>query len=84
MSGATLLLPQYAFMAWCSDKAQGQLYLFYFLHFLIGDVKTKDSELNWGKQVTDWGETCFSLLHFIFCLVRETGKLYKQDSLCTR
>jgi hypothetical protein len=27
MSGATPPLPQYAFMAWCSVKAQGQLYL---------------------------------------------------------
>jgi hypothetical protein len=29
MSGATPLLPQYAFMAWCpvKKKAQGQLYL---------------------------------------------------------
>jgi len=28
MSGAIPLLPQYAFMAWCSVKAQGQLYLY--------------------------------------------------------
>jgi hypothetical protein len=27
MSGAIPPLPQYAFMAWCSVKAQGQLYL---------------------------------------------------------
>jgi len=27
MSGAIPLLPQYAFMAWCSVKAEGQLYL---------------------------------------------------------
>jgi hypothetical protein len=27
MHGTTLPLPQYAFMAWCSVKAQGQLYL---------------------------------------------------------
>jgi hypothetical protein len=26
MSGAILPIPQYAFMAWCSVKAQGQLY----------------------------------------------------------
>jgi hypothetical protein len=31
MSGAILPLPQYAFMAWCLFKAQGQLYLFYLL-----------------------------------------------------
>jgi hypothetical protein len=28
MSGAIVPLPQYAFMAWCSVKAQGQLYLY--------------------------------------------------------
>jgi hypothetical protein len=28
MSGATLPLLQYAFMAWCSFKAQGQLHLY--------------------------------------------------------
>jgi hypothetical protein len=28
MSGVIPPLPQYAFMAWCSVKAQGQLYLY--------------------------------------------------------
>jgi hypothetical protein len=28
MSGAIHTLPQYAFMAWCLVKAQGQLYLY--------------------------------------------------------
>jgi len=28
MSGALPSLPRYAFMAWCSVKAQGQLYLY--------------------------------------------------------
>jgi hypothetical protein len=28
MRGAVHPLPQYAFMAWCSVKAQGQLYLY--------------------------------------------------------
>jgi hypothetical protein len=28
MSGAMPPFPQYAFMAWCSVKAQGQLYLY--------------------------------------------------------
>jgi hypothetical protein len=33
MSGAILLLPQYAFMAWCLVKAQGELHLFtFYLH----------------------------------------------------
>jgi hypothetical protein len=31
MSGAIPPLPQYAFMAWCSVKAQGQLYLLYIM-----------------------------------------------------
>jgi hypothetical protein len=30
MIGATNPFPQYTFMAWCSVKAQGQLYLFTF------------------------------------------------------
>jgi hypothetical protein len=33
MSGAIPPLPQYAFMAWCLVKAQGQLYLYLFLTF---------------------------------------------------
>jgi hypothetical protein len=34
MRGAVLPLPQYAFMAWCSTKAQGQLYFYLTLkHF---------------------------------------------------
>jgi hypothetical protein len=28
MHGSILPLPQYVFMAWCSVKAQGQLYLY--------------------------------------------------------
>jgi len=32
MNGAISPLPQYAFMAWCSVKAQGQLYLYYQFH----------------------------------------------------
>jgi hypothetical protein len=28
MSGAAPQLPQYTFLAWCSAKAQGQLYLY--------------------------------------------------------
>jgi hypothetical protein len=39
MSGAIHPLPQYAFMAWCLVKAQGQLYLLprYHTKFLMGD-----------------------------------------------
>jgi hypothetical protein len=32
MRGATLPLAQYAFMAWCSRKAQGQLYVYICLY----------------------------------------------------
>jgi hypothetical protein len=42
MSGAIPLLPQYAFMAWCSVKAQGQLYLYLlyqsFMFFTLQEV----------------------------------------------
>jgi hypothetical protein len=31
MSGAIPPLPQYAFMAWCSVKGQGQFYLYLYL-----------------------------------------------------
>jgi hypothetical protein len=34
MNGAIPPLPQYAFMAWCLVKAQGQLYLYGFCNFL--------------------------------------------------
>jgi hypothetical protein len=32
MSGAIPSLPQYASMAWCSVKAQGQLYIYLYLY----------------------------------------------------
>jgi hypothetical protein len=32
MSGAILALLQYAFMAWCLVKAQGQLYYYYYYY----------------------------------------------------
>jgi hypothetical protein len=35
MSGAIHPLPQYALMAWCSVKAQGQLYLYLFTLILL-------------------------------------------------
>jgi hypothetical protein len=35
MSGAIPSLPQYAFMAWCSVKAQGQHYLYLYLLLLL-------------------------------------------------
>jgi len=33
MSGAIHPLPNYAFIAWCLVKAQGQLYLYLYLEF---------------------------------------------------
>jgi hypothetical protein len=46
MSGAIPPLPQYAFMAWCLVKAQGQTYLFYLYNFrivpLLSDVLSCD------------------------------------------
>jgi len=36
MSGAILSLPQYAFMAWCLVKAQGQLYFYIYYDMLCG------------------------------------------------
>jgi len=35
MSGAIHPLPQYASMAWCSVKAQGQLYLYLYLDVIL-------------------------------------------------
>jgi len=34
MNGAISPLPQYAFMAWCWVKTQGQLYLYLFIFIL--------------------------------------------------
>jgi hypothetical protein len=38
MSGVIPPLPQYAFMAWCSVKAQGQLYLYLYMN--VNTVKS--------------------------------------------
>jgi len=38
MSGATPPLPQYAFMVWCSAKAQGQLYLYLYLYVTLAQI----------------------------------------------
>jgi hypothetical protein len=40
MSGAILPFPQYAFMAWCSVKAQGQLYVYLSLSLTPTNVRT--------------------------------------------
>jgi hypothetical protein len=44
MSGAILPLPQYARMAWCSVKAQGQLYLLYFKQDMWSLKDTKHTD----------------------------------------
>jgi hypothetical protein len=41
MRGAIPPLSQYAFMAWCSVKAQGQLYLHLYLTLAISEVVTR-------------------------------------------
>jgi hypothetical protein len=67
MSGAILPLPQYAFRAWCSVKAQGKLYsLLYFIYFRLspGWMKLHNEELfinfNSGDKTKDddMGWTC--------------------------
>jgi hypothetical protein len=53
MSGALPSLPQYAFMAWCSVKAQGQLYLYltscviYMTPFFLLDLITVMIFVEW-------------------------------------
>jgi hypothetical protein len=50
MSVAIPTRPQYAFMAWCSGKAQGQLYLY--LRIQTGEhnhvIQVKFSEMRWS------------------------------------
>jgi len=46
MSGAIPPLPQYAVLAWCSVKVQGQLYLFTFIFSVQNDMKQGDT-LSW-------------------------------------
>jgi len=38
MGGAITPLSQYAFMAWCSVKAQGELYLYLYLYLYFGFI----------------------------------------------
>jgi hypothetical protein len=45
MRGAIPSRPQYVFIAWCSVKAQGQLYLYLSFTFIIGKEGQID---NWG------------------------------------
>jgi hypothetical protein len=45
MSGTIRSLPQYALMAWCSVKAQGQLYLYLYLYFTSNECRISDQDL---------------------------------------
>jgi len=51
MRGATPLVPQYAFMAWCSVKAQGQLYFFTFIRPTTLTVKYEKFNSNLSHKM---------------------------------
>jgi hypothetical protein len=51
MRGATYLLPQYALIAWCSVKAQGQLYLYLFTLMSRSSSVSIETRL----RLEDWG-----------------------------
>jgi hypothetical protein len=45
MRGDILPLPQYAFMVWCSVKAQGQLYLNFIYRYIYVTMINKNATL---------------------------------------
>jgi len=47
MSGTIPSFPQYAFMAWCSVKAQGQLYIYLYLSS-IGTCLSAEVQNAWS------------------------------------
>jgi hypothetical protein len=51
MSGAIPPFPQYAFMPWCSVKAQGQLYFFFSIQLLR---TCSGSKITDEKERLDW------------------------------
>jgi hypothetical protein len=54
MSGAIPQLPQYAFMAWCLVKAQGQLYLYSSRNIIMGNqIKENDVEEAYSMHEND-------------------------------
>jgi hypothetical protein len=61
MSGAIRPLPQYAFIAWCSAKAQGQLYL-YLLPF--------SSTRPWNDTNACYVCTCKSVWKGVYCVIK--------------
>jgi hypothetical protein len=44
MRGTILPLPQYAFMTWCSVKAQGEIYLYFYGRY--EEQKLKHTNIN--------------------------------------
>jgi hypothetical protein len=46
MCGAIPSLPQYAFMAWYSVKAQGQLYIYLYLNISVSEL-TEGLSFSW-------------------------------------
>jgi hypothetical protein len=64
MSGAIPPLPQYAFMAWCSVKEQGQLYLYIYLYLYVYNIKlifklAEVSNYMLGFDSPEFAETLF-------------------------
>jgi hypothetical protein len=55
-------IPQYAFMAWCSLKAQGQLYLYIYIYKVVVTDKKPNEGIRTQLHVTDvkqnGGNTC--------------------------
>jgi hypothetical protein len=66
MSGAIPSLPQYALMAWCSVKAQGQLYL-YLYHDITENVNCTSFKAGWTFPVylKPWEETSLQDMGFL-------------------
>jgi hypothetical protein len=60
MRGAILLLPHYAFRAWCSVKAHGQLYLYLYLFKMKME---NECQLSARKDVKGNGPSLFKILY---------------------
>jgi hypothetical protein len=63
MSGAIPPLSQHAFMAWCSVKAQGQLYLFLLQHYKRTGISRDGFNINdsvWEIKKQRASQTCAS------------------------
>jgi hypothetical protein len=67
MSGVILSLPQYAFMAWCSVKSQGQLYLYLLpltLSYEVMSSQSKEGNFDYlhTHSLTPWCRILFETL----------------------